>query len=135
MANGEVGYGRLTELTSGEQSDKFWTTSRQSANGPNLRGVYCNYPINLLITLKYHQFSHEQPIMNVIIGLNSTCENKHCQWWNTFFVYKFKSNFKKKTHFGYRPIRCLVKIMEKLNHSFVYKFKNNFKKSSTKCFQ
>ena len=43
MANGEVGYGRLTELISGGQSVNDWTTSRQSENGLYHRWVYYNY--------------------------------------------------------------------------------------------
>ena len=35
----------VTDWSSGGQSDKFWNTDRQSTNGPNLRGVCCNYPI------------------------------------------------------------------------------------------
>ena len=38
--------------------------------------IYFEYSINLL-TLKYHEFSQEQSSLKVIIGLNSTCENKH----------------------------------------------------------
>ena len=45
MANGDVGYGRLTEVTSDGQSVNDWTTGKQSENGPFHRWVYCNYPL------------------------------------------------------------------------------------------
>ena len=35
----------VTDWSSSGQSDKFWTTGRQSTNRPNPRGVCCNYPI------------------------------------------------------------------------------------------
>ena len=48
--------------------------------------------------------------MDVIIGLNSTCENKHTlSTTKHFFLYKFESNLKNSMDM---PIRCLVKIME-----------------------
>lgn len=40
----EVGNDRLAEAISSEQSVKFWTTAKQSANGLNRRWVYFNLP-------------------------------------------------------------------------------------------
>ena len=48
MSEGEVGNaggGGVKDLSKGGQSDKFWTTGRQSANELNLRWVYYNYLI------------------------------------------------------------------------------------------
>ena len=44
------GGGGVTDLITGGQSDKFYTTGRQSANGPKLRWVYCNYPYLKIIS-------------------------------------------------------------------------------------
>ena len=44
MSEGQVGNWGVTDWSTGGQSDKFYTTGRQSENGPNLRWVYCNYP-------------------------------------------------------------------------------------------
>ena len=53
MAKGEVGNKSLTEGISGGQSDKFWTTGRQSANGPNLRCVFYNYSFFIFFWLLF----------------------------------------------------------------------------------
>ena len=44
MSEGQVGNEGVIDWSTGGQSDKFYTTGRQSANGPNLRWIYCNYP-------------------------------------------------------------------------------------------
>jgi len=43
----EVDNRRLTDVTSYGQSVKFWIMGRQSANRPNHKWVYCNFPLLL----------------------------------------------------------------------------------------
>ena len=43
MSEGQVGNGGVTDWNTSGQSDKFWTTGRQTANGATFRWVYCNY--------------------------------------------------------------------------------------------
>ena len=61
MSEGQVGNEGVTDWSTEGQSDKFYTTGRQNANGPNLRGVYCNYPKKkknqmFLGVFEYHLF-------------------------------------------------------------------------------
>ena len=52
--------------------------------------------------------------MKVIIGLNSTCENKHSMPKNNKTLFCVNLDM---------PIKCLVVTMAKINSNFVYKFK------------
>ena len=76
--------------------------------------IYFECSINLF-TLKYHKFFQEHSSIKVIIGLNSTCENKHYANNKTLFCMNLDM-----------PIKCLVETIAKINSNFVYKFKNNF---------
>ena len=63
MSKGQVGNERVMDWSTGGQSDKFYTTGRQSANGPNLSGFTVIIPNN---NKNYHLFIYTAlPYINI----------------------------------------------------------------------